>query len=70
VLSPEALVDQTLELMGPLQMGAKTHEALNDFTRKGGSLDLNVEGEAREAAEQRVTELMQLIVATREFQLG
>jgi len=68
-LSPEKLVDQVLELMGPLQMGQKTHDSLVDFTRKGGALDLSQTGEAGEAAEQRVTELMQLIVATREFQL-
>ena len=65
VLSPAALVDACLELIGPLDVTHATREALLDFACKGGRLDLSTGGRA---AEQRVAELLQLVVATREFQ--
>jgi hypothetical protein len=41
----------------------RTHEALVGFARKGGPLQLDDSSQ-----EQRVGEMLQLIVATREFQ--
>jgi uncharacterized protein (DUF1800 family) len=66
-LSPEAFVDAALDLMGPLEVSDTTRNALLDFARKGGNLRFG--GKDDRAAEQRVGELLQLIVATREFQL-
>jgi len=66
-LSPEGFVDACLDLLGPLDVSDTTREALLDFARKGGDLKF-AKGEDR-ATEQRVAELLQLIVATREFQL-
>jgi len=66
-LSPEALVDTSLELMGPLRVGDNTRHALLDFASKGGALRL---APGDRAAEQRVGEMLSLIVATREFQLN
>jgi len=63
-LAPEAFVDGCLDLMGPLDVSPRTQEALIGFAKKGGDLKL---GEGREQ-EQRVGEMLQLIVATREYQ--
>jgi uncharacterized protein (DUF1800 family) len=62
-LSPEAFVDGCLDLIGPLDVGERTYEALIGFARKGGNLNLDDANQA-----QRVGEMLQLIVATREFQ--
>jgi hypothetical protein len=64
-LSPEAFVDNCLDLIGPLEVSERTQEALVGLARKGGTLELS-DGDT--AQEQRVGEMLQLIVATREFQ--
>jgi hypothetical protein len=64
-LSPEAFVDNALDLIGPLDVTERTHDALVAFASHGGPLRLS---ENDGAGEQRVGELLQLIVATREFQ--
>lgn len=66
-LSAEGFVDGCLDLMGPMEVSDTTRAGLLDFARKGGPLKFGANGDR--AAEQRVTELLQLIVATREFQL-
>jgi uncharacterized protein (DUF1800 family) len=65
-LAPEQFVDECLELIGPLDVSERSRDALVDFAKKGGSLML---AEGDRDAEQRVGEMLQLIVATREFQL-
>ena len=65
-LSPEALVDACCDLIGPLRIGEATRRALTDFASKGGNLRLEP---GDRAAEQRVGEMLSMIVATREFQL-
>jgi uncharacterized protein (DUF1800 family) len=65
-LEPEELVDHCLDLLGPLCVKDSTRQALVNYARKGGTLDLEVDGRD---AEQRVGKLLQLIVANREFQL-
>ncbi len=67
-LSPEGFVDACLDLMGPMQVSDTTRHGLLEFARKGGNLKFGQDGDR--AAEQRVAELLQLIVATREFQLA
>jgi len=64
-LSPEAFVDNCLDLLGPLEVAERTHEALVGFARKGGDLKLSGGDKAQE---QRVGEMLQLIVSTREYQ--
>ena len=66
-LTPEELVDGCLDLIGPLPVGESTREALLAFARRDGGLDLSA---GDRASEERVGELLQLIVATREFQFG
>ena len=63
-LSPEALVDKTLDLVGPLPVQPVTRTTLINHVSKDGPLNFS----DPDAADQRVTELLQLIVATREFQ--
>jgi hypothetical protein len=65
-LTPEQLVDACLDLIGPLRVSDATRRALVDFANKGGVLELTP---GDRAAEQRVGEMLSLIVATREFQL-
>ena len=64
-LSPEELVDRCLDLIGPLEVSDATRTALVTFAAKTGPLRL---ADGDRAAEQRVGEMLQMIVATREFQ--
>ncbi|MDP8921629.1 MAG: DUF1800 domain-containing protein [Chloroflexota bacterium] len=64
-LSPEQLVDGCLDLIGPLEASDTTRSALVTFANKSGPLRL---AEGDRDAEQRVGEMLQMIVATREFQ--
>jgi len=63
--APEQFVDATLDLIGPLEVSERSRDALVAFAEKGGPLKLT---DGDRAAEQRVGEMLQLIVATREFQ--
>jgi hypothetical protein len=65
-LAPAASVDACLDLIGPMEVSEATRSALISFAEKGGALKLTA---GDRAAEQRVAELLQLIVATREYQL-
>jgi uncharacterized protein (DUF1800 family) len=67
-LSPEDFVDTCLELAGPVRLRPNTRAALVDHVRPGG--ELRFEAGEEQAATQRVSELLQLIVATREYQLN
>jgi uncharacterized protein (DUF1800 family) len=66
-LAPEGFVDGCLDLLGPLTVRTKTRAALVKFASRGGPLDLE---QGNHAADQRVAELLSLIAATREFQMG
>jgi len=63
--TPEAIVDACLELMGPLEVNQETRQELVDHVKIGG--DLNWTSDAAGASE-RVGELLQLIVSTRDYQ--
>ena len=68
-LSPEACVDGCLDLAGPLSVAGPTRQALIDATAAGGDVDLDTD-ESRQASAGRIARLLQLIVATREFQFA
>ena len=68
-LSPEALVDQCLDLVGPIEVGDQTREALVDFASIGGDLDAGSLEEGGANA-QRVGDILRLVASTREFQLA
>jgi hypothetical protein len=64
-LSPDQFVDEALDLIGPLDVSERNRDALINFAQNSGPLEL---AEGDRDAEQRVGEILQLIVATREFQ--
>ena len=68
-LSPEAFVDECLELTGPLTVGDTTREFLTQFAEANGELNL-ADDDAAEENQARVVSMLQLIVASREYQLG
>ena len=66
-VTPEQMVDGCLDLIGPLPVEEKTHTSLVGKAMNGGNLSLETEADREEFA-RRVAEMLQLIVATREFQ--
>jgi uncharacterized protein (DUF1800 family) len=64
-LSPEQAVDGCFELVGPLRPSERSRAALVRHTQQDGPLDLASDGRA---AEERVGQLLQMVVATREYQ--
>ena len=70
VLTPEQLVDQCLDLLGPVAVEDNTRAALVDFAAAGGGA-LNLSGhQAGDDAEQRVSNILRVIASTREYQLA
>jgi uncharacterized protein (DUF1800 family) len=68
-LTAEALVDQCLDLIGPLEVSDATREVLIEFAHKQG--EVNLAGhQPGDDAEQKVGDILRLITATREFQLA
>ena len=68
-LSPEQLVDGCLDLLGPVEVGAETRQELLDQAKEWGPISWDGETNAQ-TADQRVGEMLQLIVATREYQFA
>ena len=69
-LTPEQLVDQCLDLLGPVAVEDDTRTALVDFAAASGGA-LNLSGhQAGDAAEQRVSSVLRVIASTREYQLA
>jgi uncharacterized protein (DUF1800 family) len=68
-VSPGDAVDVCLDFMGPLTVDQRTRQQLVDHVAAAGDLDFETNGDPA-AAPERVRELLQLIVATREYQLA
>jgi Protein of unknown function (DUF1800) len=68
-LSSEQLVDGCLDLLGPVQIGSDTRRELLDQAKAWGQLSWDREATAQ-TADKRVGEMLQLIVATREYQFA
>jgi len=68
-LSPERAVDCCVDLMGPLTVSEPTRQQLVGHVAAAGDLLWETDAEATSAAE-RIRELLQLIVGTREYQLA
>jgi uncharacterized protein (DUF1800 family) len=64
VLSPEQFVDGCFDLVGPFRPSEQSRVSLVRFAEKAGPLDLA----SGRAAEERVAEMLQMVVATREYQ--
>jgi uncharacterized protein (DUF1800 family) len=68
-LTPAQLVDQCLELLGPVAVEDDTRAALIEFATLDGDLHLQ-EHQPGDLAEQRVANMLRMIAATKEFQLA
>ena len=69
VLSPEALVDRCLDLIGPLSVSDATYATLVECVARQG--DVCLQGhQPGDDAEQRVGDVLRLMTSTREFQLA
>ena len=68
-LSPAALVDGCLDLLGPLEVEPETRQQLLAQAEEGGVLHWDSENKDIASA-QRIGQMLQLIVATREYQFG
>jgi Protein of unknown function (DUF1800) len=66
-LSPEALVDSCLDLIGPLEVRPETRQQLVDHASEEGPLGWGTEPDA-DTSRTRVGEMLQLIASLREFQ--
>jgi uncharacterized protein (DUF1800 family) len=65
----ERLIDQCLDLIGPLQVSDATRQVLIEFANKQG--EVNLQGhQPGDDAEQKVGDVLRLMTATREFQLA
>ena len=67
--SPEQVVDACLEMLGPMVVDAGAREELVEHVSAGGGLEWDDE-ESAARSEERVSELLQLVVALREFQFA
>ncbi len=67
-VSPQRLVDASLDLMGSLDMSQATKQELLSHAMSQGDLRFGSDDEDKVSA-QRVREMLQLIVSTREYQL-
>jgi uncharacterized protein (DUF1800 family) len=68
-MSPERLVDSSLELLGPVVVSDTTRDSLIAHIRPGGDLRFD-DTEARERSEARIARMLQLAVSTREYQFA
>jgi hypothetical protein len=68
-VDPETFVDSALDLMGPVQVTDVTRQSLIDFAQEGGDLAFGAEDDVKRS-EQRIVKMLQLIVASREFQFA
>jgi hypothetical protein len=67
--TPEQLVDNCLDLLGPVEVSADTKKELTDAAKQWGEISWENDASAKNAA-QRAAEMLQLIAATREYQFG
>ncbi len=68
-MSPKGLVDSCLDLLGPLEVEPQTRQHLIEEAEEGGIVGWGTDGEDSSSI-QRVAQMLQLIVATREYQFG
>ncbi len=68
-LAPSEFVDRCLDLVGPLEASEETREALLRYAESGGDLDMTSAGDG-ESARERIVRMLQLIVASREYQFA
>jgi hypothetical protein len=68
-MSPDQLVTSCLDLLGPLEVGTDTKRELTDQAKQWGDIRWDDDANAQVAA-RHASEMLQLIVATREYQFA
>jgi uncharacterized protein (DUF1800 family) len=68
-MTPEQLVDGALDQLGPVEVSDETRQELLDQAKEWGQISWDSESNAQ-IADKRVGEMLQLIVATREYQFA
>ena len=68
VLAPEEVVDNLLDLIGPVRVSDSTRRTLVSHVARDGDVDLR-DATERGESERRVAQLLGLIASTREFQM-
>ena len=68
-INPERLVEESLDLMGPLHVKDETHQELLVHAQRGGDLTWEANGDGETSA-ARVAEMLGLIAASKEYQTG
>ncbi len=68
-LTPDELVERCLDLIGPLEVGEDTRSALSRYADSVGDIDLSSD-QARTDNAGKITRMLQLIVASREYQFA
>jgi Protein of unknown function (DUF1800) len=69
VLEPEQMVDSCLDLLGPVEVGPDTKKVLTEQARQWGQIRWDTPAHIA-ASTKQTGELLQLIVATREYQFA
>jgi uncharacterized protein (DUF1800 family) len=68
-VTPAEFVDRVLDLAGPIEAGDETRDGLIEYAESGGDLAFRTEDE-RAASSARVGRMLQLVVASREYQFA
>ena len=68
-VEPDEMVDRCLDLAGPIEVGEQTHSALVKYANTVGPISLDTD-EARDENAGNVARMLQLIVASREYQFA
>ena len=68
--TPEAVVDSCLDILGPVEATPKTRAELVAHAAREGDLRWDGGGDAEAESARRVSEILQLIAATREYQFA
>ena len=66
-LTPEEFVEVCVDLAGPLTVSKETHQVLLRHATSGGAVGFGTEAD-RQQSESRLVRMLQLIVASREYQ--
>jgi len=67
--TPEQLVTNCLDLLGPVEVGAETKKELTEAAKQWGEIGWDNDASTQNAT-RRTAEMLQLIAATREYQFG
>ena len=68
-VAPEELVDRCLDLAGHIEVGEQTRSALLKYANSVGPISLDTD-EARDESAGKVARMLQLVVASREYQFA